>query len=173
MPAIESEFIDAVLAPYRPECKYLKSAYWERGGRHSNGKTSGLLGLHGTCAIGKPFYIKDTGHFNAVEFNLCYNQLMYCLVAVCARHKLLDVFSGWDFSEFQLRQLPDMVIAEFSSTFHKPMRSESFEGRIDIVQASITRQGSIVLPTTCSFNDHNGGKAEGKVMMVILNRNRS
>src|SRR6188768_4512201 len=34
--------------------------------------------------VGQPaWYIRDTGHFNAIEFNICYNQIVYVLLAQC------------------------------------------------------------------------------------------
>jgi hypothetical protein len=167
--AIGSEVLEQVLAPYKPDCRYLKSAFLESGEARDDGN-SGPVVLSGTCEIARSCYIDDTGHFNAVEFNICYNQLAYCLVATCAQYELLNVFEGWNFDQFKRRQLPDMLIAEFSSAFRKPMKAAHFEGRVSIEKASMNRKGTIFLSTVCSFFDSDGGNAEGKVLIAIVNQ---
>ena len=42
-----------------------------------------LITGKGRFSIPESCYIDSTGHFNAVEFNICYNQLAYVLFAGC------------------------------------------------------------------------------------------
>jgi hypothetical protein len=168
--AISSDMLEQILAPYKPDCRYLTSAIMDTGEHRDSTHSPGAVVLYGACGIAESCYIDDTGHFNAVEFNICYNQLVYCLIAACAEHQLLDVLSGWNFEEFKRRQLPDILIAEYSSVFRKPMKATCFEGRVSIEKASTNRKGTIFLSTTCSFYDSDGGDSEGKVLLAIVNR---
>jgi hypothetical protein len=65
-------------------------------------------------AIPESCYIDDTGHFNAVEFNICFNQLAYVLFGKCVdagilqklRHEKVNVIS---FPDYKLHRLPSML----------------------------------------------------------------
>lgn len=59
-----------VLNPYKAHCKYLKSAQvTKEGDPHDGGRVIGRCEF----SIPQSCYIDDTGHFNSVEFNICYN----------------------------------------------------------------------------------------------------
>lgn len=170
---IETQMLEQVLEPYLPNCRYLKQAFLDRAPTKQGDTAPALVGLYGPCSIPESCYIRDTGHFNAVEFNICYNQLTYCLIAACAHHKALDVFADWDFEEFKRRQLPDVLIAKYSSEFHKPMKSHALNGRVDIMGAKTNRKGTIFLDMRCTFNDGAEGSATGNVALAIVNRKYS
>ena len=74
-----------ILIPYKPHCRYFQNAF---------------LTARGEFSISESCYIAETGHFNAVEFNICFNQLSYYLIAECSHHQLLNDFSGWDINKF-------------------------------------------------------------------------
>jgi len=83
--AIANEFTAEILKPYRENATYLKAAEIVE----VNDKTA-IAGTDQKLIIGKgrfsipeSCYIDSTGHFNAVEFNICYNQLAYVLFAGC------------------------------------------------------------------------------------------
>src|SRR5205823_5095442 len=85
---ISDAFISKILAPYKQNAKYLKSAlildYYERGFDDQIPKSAiELVNIEGNFSISESCYIDDTGHFNSVEFNICYNQLAYVLFAKC------------------------------------------------------------------------------------------
>src|SRR5690348_5245638 len=89
--AVSAALLENVLAPYKPHCRYLQRAHVvsgsERAGLPASKGTE--VSAHGDFAIPESCYIADTGHFNAVEFNICYNQLAYTLLAACVEHKWL------------------------------------------------------------------------------------
>jgi FcoT-like thioesterase domain len=161
--AVEGALLERVLTPYKPHCRYLKSGVWEAGppGSDYAARLSGALSIPSSC------YIDDTGHFNSVEFNICYNQLMYVLMAQCVLSDLLSPFSRWTFEEFLRRQLPDVLILDFASRFRRPMRPSAFRGSIDFMD-SIERRGMVFVNTRCSFEDDHGGYCEGKVTLTIV-----
>jgi hypothetical protein len=154
--------VERVLSPYKLRCRYLLRATAER-----NPCKERLVAARGEFAIPESCYIAATGHFNAVEFNICYNQLAYCLMAVCIEHTLLHAFSRWNLNEFSRRQLSDFLIVQFSSSFRKPLKSEAFYGRVEINRIS-RRQDTIFLKTTCHFDDRCGGESAGGALIAVI-----
>jgi hypothetical protein len=154
-----------VLAPYKPHCRYLTRSIVELpepGADH-------LVRLRGELGISSSCYIDETGHFNSVEFNLCYNQMIYTLMAQCVASSLLSAFHAMTLEDYFARQLPDVLIHEFSSKFRRPLNARVFTGTVSIVEAQ-DRHRFIVLGTHCTFEDGLGGTAQGDVSLAIVNR---
>ena len=164
---ISDSTLETVLTPYKPHCRYLRSATVE-----TNGNGASLLKAHGRFSIPESCYIADTGHFNAVEFNICYNQLTYCLLAQAIDNQLLDALRTWSLSEFTRRQLSDFLIVNFSSTFRQPLNARHFEGWVQINKIFV-RQRNIFMKTSCGFDDLSGATSHGGAVIVILNDERS
>jgi hypothetical protein len=80
--AVDSAVLAVVLAPYKLNCRYLLSVVAEYGQ-----KGCSLASARAEFSIPESCYIASTGHFNAVEFNICYNQLAYSLMG--------SRISGW------------------------------------------------------------------------------
>ena len=164
--------LEQVLKPYKPGCRYLKSALLEytadaplslaRG--HPG---TGPLMARGRFSIPESCYIASTGHFNAVEYTLCYNQLGHYLLAECFRHRLLAPALDWTLSEYLRRQLSDCLLAEFSCTFHGPINSLGFEGWVSFEKVT-ARSKATFIQTRCGFSDGQGGQAEGEVLLALL-----
>lgn len=162
---VGAELQARVLAPYKPHCRYLKSSVVElpeAGADH-------LVRLHGELGIPSSCYIDETGHFNSVEFNICYNQLIYTLMAQCVASSILPAFGAMTLGEYFARQLPDVLIHEFSSKFRRPLDARAFRGTVSIVEAQ-DRRKFLVLATHCTFEDGHGGTAQGEVSLAIVNR---
>ncbi len=166
----DPDILALVLRPYIPQCRYVETARTEVGRPRKEGEAPSLVGIYAKCAIPATFYIEDTGHFNAVEFNLCYNQLAYYAIAASVKHKLLDVFSAWDMEEYRRRQLPDVLISKLSSHFIRPVHGAAFEGWLDITKASTSSKGHIFLTMDVSFTDSHDGLAKGEVTLAIVSR---
>lgn len=168
----DNSLLKRILIPYKENCHYLQNASVEYQSadfaNQKESKHSALLVAKGKFSIVQSCYIVDTGHFNAVEFNICYNQLAYYLLAECVQHQLLDKFKTWDIQTYIRRQLSDILIVRFSSTFQKPICSAAFNGYVEIIRA-FTRKNAFFIQTTCGFNDNDGGSATGSVLFVILN----
>ena len=159
--AVDPRLLARVLTPYKPHCRYLRSAVIRYTGARSIARASGTFAIPESC------YIASTGHFNAVEFNICYNQLTYCLLAKCIEDRVLAAFHGWTLAEFSRRQLSDYLIARFFSAFHKPLTAPTFQGEVEIAQVAIRRDATF-MKTVCRFSDHDGGRAEGGATIAIL-----
>jgi hypothetical protein len=165
--AVSDSTLEFVLAPYKLHCRYLQTATVEKG---CNGTPA--VTARGRFAIAESCYIADTGHFNAVEFNICYNQLTYCLLAQAIDNQFLDVLRTWSLPEFSRRQLSDFLILQFSSKFRKPLNARRFDGRVEINKITIFK-GNIFMKTSCSFEDSHGATADGGALIVILGNGQS
>jgi hypothetical protein len=176
-PAVEigDTFVADILKPYRPHARYLKSAridhYLDRS-TDSSAKGSGLMSGTGRFSIPESCYIDDTGHFNAVEFNICYNQLAYVLFGKCVeagilqklRHEKVDVIS---FPDYKLHQLPSMLIVSIEGVrFFKQLRSDDFGGRFTLDRVAPVG-GAWFFFTSIAFSDAEGVKAKGSIVLAF------
>ena len=104
--AVGAGLLDRVLTPYKTTCRYLLDATvrYPRAARS-------IAAASGTFSIPESCYIASTGHFNAVEFNICYNQIVYFSIAKAVQERLSPAFEGWTLEDFWRRQLPDIRIS--------------------------------------------------------------
>jgi hypothetical protein len=175
---VSSGLLERFLAPYKENCRYLKRAYFLDNLSDSasdNLPQKSDLGnawlIKGEFAIPESCYIDDTGHFNSVEFNICYNQLFYIAIAYLVQHQLLKEMSDWDLETYQRRQLRDFLIVKFSSAFKQPIDSDAFEGILSINKCA--KRGNLIwLKTSCAFYDRQG-RSEGEVTIAVLNEESS
>ncbi len=165
--ATDRELLSLVLRPYRVHCQYLRTAVLEVAPNQ-------MPTVSGDFEIGESCYIDDTGHFNSVEFNICYNQLIYYLIAKSVQEDLLPALQGWTLDDFWRSQLPDIMITDFSSRFKRKMRGRKFSGSVSLADVVRLDQSAwwkplIVLHTSCRFWDEPGGLSVGKVTIAITN----
>jgi hypothetical protein len=162
--ALNAELLDDVLACYKPHCRYL--ATLDVDGRRGSG----------TFAIPESCYIDDTGHLNAVEVNICYNQLLYAMIATAVRDGTEPVFESWTMDEFWRRRLGDILIARFTAEFRKPIDARAFHGALTFERVVARRLRPDAVPfvsldTTFRFWDDGGdagGVAEGSARVAIV-----
>ncbi len=164
--------LDEVLKPYKPDCRYLKSVsleYTDDALSRLSGEapSPGVLTARGRFSIPDSCYIASTGHFNAVEYNICYNQLSYYLMAECIQHRLLAPVIDWSYPEYLRRQLPDCLIVEFTSAFRRPIDSLDFEGRVSFDRVKVKSKATFI-QTSCGFSDGQAGQAEGTAVLALL-----
>ena len=154
-----------VLRPYKQHCEYLKSAIVTP--RDDATITRCEFAIPESC------YIDDTGHLNAVEVTICYNQMLYYTIAAAVRWGLFPEFAGWTMSDYWKHQLPDILIARFPSRFHRPIDPRAFEGEIEF--RSVRRQTPgggapmLVVDTGFQYWDAGGGRCRGEVDIAVLN----
>ena len=171
--AISPAFIGEILHPYRQHSRYLK----EVTVTHFRDKTSegpatagGLITAEGRFAIEESCYIDDTGHFNAVEFNICYTQLAYVMFGKCVADGLMqrlrcERVEVPTFSEFKRHQLPNMVIVNIESRYYRQLDSRSFKGTLCLERVSPVG-GAWFFFTSMTFADREGVKAKGSVVLA-------
>lgn len=164
--AINPDLLESVLLPYKEHCKYLKKM-------SVAGESPGLITATGEFSIPDSCYIDDTGHFNSVEFHICYNQFIYVLLAYCVEHNLFGAMGGMDMEEYRRRQLPDILLAQFSTSFKRPiLHADRFTGTLTIKRVS-ARGKTIFVKTYCTFHDDAGGFSEGEMLLAILESARA
>lgn len=164
--ANDAGLLARVLRPYKPHCRYVRSAavHLERDADEGERWVA-----RGEFAIADSCYIDDTGHFNSVEFNICYNQLVYFAIAKAVDEQVFAAFAGWSIDDFWRKQLPDILITRFESCFHKPVRPRSFHGEVSFGKPRSARSKMLMLRTRCRFWDDHGGHCDGQVGLVVLN----
>ncbi len=180
---IAESFVADVLKPYRENAKYLKSARIT----HCDGKTSTSEGKAfvtgvGRFAIPESCYIDDTGHFNAVEFNICYNQLAYVIFGKCLEAGLIQKINAGlqklsderanglslTMTDYKRDQLPCMLIVSIEGVrFFKQMKSGDFEGELSINRVAPLGPAWFFY-TSITFSDSEGVKAKGSVVLAYV-----
>ncbi len=163
----DTSLCDKVLEAYFPNTRYLKSGVIQK---KDTGMTSDLVSATCEFAIPESCYINDTGHFNSVEFNICYNQMMYYAIAMSVKHGLMSSLSHWDLSTYFAKQLPDILIVSFKSKFKKPINARSFFGYIDFHSSRVVkgRKSMLFMKTDCGFRDADGGDCYGSVDLAVV-----
>ncbi|MCM6772499.1 FcoT family thioesterase [Nocardia sp. CDC159] len=160
---VEPEFLAEVQRCYKPHCRYLRTA-----SVRTDGET--VVGT-GEFGIGAPCYIDDTGHLNAVEVIICFNQLMYQTVATVVRHGLHPAFADWAMADFHRRYLPDILIAEVRTEFERPIDSTAFTGEFTLGAADAYTNSAgaqrIALHTGFRFTDGTG-VCHGRIRLVVV-----
>ena len=96
---VSKDLMGIFLAPYKSDCQYLKRALFYYPPQELSGRDLGFIKgdlsgadfgfIKGDFKIPESCYIDDTGHFNSVEFNICYNQIFYILIAYLVQQQLL------------------------------------------------------------------------------------
>lgn len=161
----DPDLLARVLRCYKRHCKYLTSCAVASGG--------GQVKASGQFEIGESCYIEDTGHLNAVEVNICFNQILYYAIAMSVREDLVPVFADWTLEEYWARQLPDIMISRFHSTFRRPIDRRSFFGEFELRDVQVRRlprsaSPLIALDTAFHFSDDAGGHANGEVTVAVV-----
>jgi hypothetical protein len=171
--AIADEFTAEILKPYRENATYLKAAEITEVNDKSAiaGTDQKLIVGKGRFSIPESCYIDSTGHFNAVEFNICYNQLAYVLFAGCINAGLMSKVRAGDveiptMSEFKRHQLPAMMIVALESRYFKPLDSKDFTAELSINKISAVGNAWFFF-TTITFSDSEGVKAKGSVTLAF------
>ncbi len=161
--SIQGGFLSRVLTPYRENCRYLRAAELET----SNAGYPHNLQMHGDFAIGESCYIDDTGHFNAVEFNICYNQIAYTHLGYCIEQGLLPELANFGNGVFYHKQLSNFLIASISSSYAKELNPRRFRGTFGI-RLIRRRRNCTFIKTECRFSDFEAGASEGEVTLAVL-----
>lgn len=160
---IDFRFISQVLTPYRSHCWYLKKASFET--KEDEG-VQGLI-MHGEFSIKDSCYIDDTGHFNAVEYNICFNQIAYLHLAHAIRYQLIPELNDYQLEAFFSKQLSHFLIAGLQSNFQSLINAKQFYGTFGIHSIKKTSKCTF-MKTYCLFSDGQEGKSKGEVTLAIL-----
>jgi len=146
--------MEAMLRPYFPQCRYLLDADMDFP------RAEGRFSIEDSC------YIESTGHFNAVELPICYNQLAYVFFGHIIRGGLVDQFSDIDFEGFRKNQLM-AVITKMEGRFRGEINPRDFRGEIELKKTRKPGEDRYIADTSFKFWDKNSGRAEGKILLAL------
>ncbi|OYN76044.1 FcoT family thioesterase [Mycolicibacterium sphagni] len=159
----DSVLLNRTMTPYvGKDTVYLKHATVAR--RENLIVGTGELGFDRSC------YIEETGHFNAVEFIISYNQLIYYTLAASVRDHLIPELSSWTMDDYWQRQLPSVLISKMSTRFRQPINSRSYRGVLTITDIEFRQRSRplLALQTTIEFSDDGVGSAVGELEIVLV-----
>ena len=161
---LAEDFMSQVLRPYKVD--YVRKATIQ----HPAEGPSPLekVVIKGELSIDEPVYIQDTGHFNAVEFTMCYNMLVYMLIGHCVSNGLIDELRHVDYDEFMKRQLSDVLIVELGQRFRSPITSALFFGEVAITEV-FRKNTNVFMRTRAKFSNGATGYADGEILLVFIN----
>ena len=158
-----SDLMQQILKPYRQHTTYLQKASYTI---NTDNAVQGLT-IKGEFKIGDSCYIDDTGHFNAVEFNICYNQLAYVHLGHSIKQGLIPALSGFGDGLFFQKQLSHFLIANLNSSYRRQLNSDHFYGEFGIKELTIKEKCTFI-KTYINFYDDGKGKSEGEVTLAVL-----
>ena len=160
---VSPAFLSRVLTPYRKHCCYLKNANFQ------SQPEFGIKGLtmHGEFKIDDSCYIDDTGHFNAVEYNICFNQIAYLHLAHCIENGLIPELADFELDSFFEKQLSHFLIAGIGSSFQSFINARHFYGMFGINSIKKTSKCTFI-KTYCLFSDDEKGRSKGEVTLAIM-----
>jgi len=169
---IEPDFVVDILRPYKCNARYLKAATITQihAKASENARALALVTASGQFAIPESCYIDDTGHFNAVEFNICFNQLAYVMFGKCVEagifHKLrCERLKVPSLAEYKRDQLPAMVIVSIESRYYKQLNSREFTATLSLDKIASVGVAWF-FSCSVSFADADGVKAKGAVLLA-------
>ena len=179
---IAPDFLARMLRPYQPTgTVYLRSAT-VRDTCLSNPAppTRALFSTSGVFSIGSSCYIQATGHFNAVEFLICYNQLAYSTFGYLIQSGVFrngtptrlpqecrEMVSKISMERFLDHQLSSMLILKCTTRFREPINARSFTGHLSVNRLTY-HKGAFLADTRCVFTGSAGGSAEGDVLLAYV-----
>ena len=147
--------LERVLSLYREECQFLKEAelsYPE---------------IRGRFVIPQSFYLEPeirTGHFNAVDMLICYNQLAFAFFGEAIKHKLI-----LEFPYEELKRMPierAFIVGMDNVRFKEVIDPQEFEGKVTLLQVTPKKDKRLYfLRTEYNFS---GGKAIGNIDLALV-----
>lgn len=161
---IPEDLLVKVLEPYAYKgCRYLIDAEYKA--------TENSVLAYGNFTVPESAYIRSTGHFNAVELLLCFNQLAYSAFAPAIVNEEIPVLVGWSIEDYFNYQLPSMLIKTTSSRFRRPINAHKFSARLLCENFEVINRSLRYLKVPCAieFWDDDGGSAFGEVELAALN----
>ena len=177
---LDPTFMGQILSPYRPTgTDYLKSARVTQSCLWDDGQDADtILTLEGRYSIHSSCYIQSTGHFNAVEFLICYNQLAYAAFGYLVKSRMADSdnlvntsvasrehFSKLSYDDYLQQQLSSMFILKAATRFKRVISAADFTGELKLTKF-LHRSGACFANSFCSFRDDAGGYADGEVLLA-------
>ncbi|MFV0496283.1 FcoT family thioesterase [Mycobacterium sp.] len=158
------DLLARVLEPYAHKgCRYLLDARYRA--------TEGSVLAYGNFTIDESAYIRSTGHFNAVESMLCFNQLAYSAFAPAVDNGEIAALRGWSIDDYCRLQLSSMLIKRAETRFRRLLDARSFSARLLCRDFQVVERSwrYLSIPCAIEFWDDNGGSASAEVELAAFN----
>jgi hypothetical protein len=156
---VRQEILDTMLQAYYPECRYLKEANFD------------FPKMESKFSIPKTFYGSQSGHFNATEMMMCYNQMSYAFFAKSLEEGLIEPVGTLPLNEFIKCQMGNCLLARLNNIkFKSQIDAKDFSGKI-VLKKSPKRGNNVFVTTDFSFYDTNGGYASGEALIAFITKN--
>ncbi|HEU5471213.1 MAG TPA: FcoT family thioesterase [Actinophytocola sp.] len=112
----------------------------------------------------------DTGMLGGAEFGICYEQLVRFLIASSIKERSVPELEGWATGDYWAGQVPDLHVVRLNSAFRSPVDSSAFFGEVALASftESTVRRPILLIDTTCRFWDGESGRADGEVLLALL-----
>ncbi|ODS22733.1 hypothetical protein AB835_12595 [Candidatus Endobugula sertula] len=176
---ISDNIIHKILLPYRKKnALYLKKAKMI----NLEEKENGILSIVGDFEINDSCYVDSTGHFNAVELIICFNQLAYVLFGYAFSHNLFkyfpikngtteakEILTLMTLDNYLDEQLSAMFILKSEQSFQAVINPNSFQCFLQVVQI-FYRNKIFFIKTRSTFSDDGNGKAKSKITLAYVVR---
>jgi hypothetical protein len=188
LPHLQSQELLGDIWFYRMDCRYLQDAWlehpfgYEPASLFNNENEEIFIRAHGNFNIPTSFYLAPPDddaeyatfrHFNAVDSNLCFNQLAYVLSMEGCKSGLVPLEKfGVDPEHVRCRKVAvNMMIAKINTTFVRPINPSGFTGWIAI-RTIYEKKGMPFMEMEFEFSDIEGpGLAVGDCRGVVFVQN--
>lgn len=184
LPHLSSQELLGDIWFYRPECQYVKDAWLEYPDGYDpsrlidNESEKTFFRAHGQFSIPASFYVKQSDasgeyaalrHFNAVDANICFNQLAYVMLLEGCDKNLLNLCDlGFHPDDSRSRRsMVNMMISKINTTFVRPIAPNDFEGWV-AARKIYKRKDLPFIDIEFQFEDKKGGLAVGTCRGVIF-----
>jgi hypothetical protein len=167
-PTISEAFLAGALNAYRTHARYLKSAKIthldENAALPDAAHNDNIMSATGRFSIPVSCLYVSGGHFCAVEFNICYQQLACVVFGKCVEAGLMPGYPSFPHGGCEP---PPIAIACMEGVrFLKQVQSDDFQAALTITR--ICFEGSVcLLFTSIAFSDREGLKAKGSVVLTF------
>lgn len=159
--ATDAELLNRAMAPYRAKgaiaLREVLSVTYADGG----------LTAVGAFAIEESCYIDRTGHFNAVELVISFNQLTYATLAHAIRDNLVPLLDEWTLADYWERQLPNVLITRLDSRYRRPLDAAAYRGTLTLRDFAFRNRSRPVVGFSASMQFADGGTGDAFVDVDI------
>lgn len=97
-------------------------------------KQNKIILSYSRLGVDKPWYCDDTGHMNAVELNLSFNQLMYVTIGHSICNGWIPELNDKSQDYFFEKYWEDFLITKIESKFKAPVNVSEFSGLLRITK---------------------------------------
>ena len=150
---IRESTLEEVLGWYKPEARYLQEAELDYP------EATGLFRIPQSV-----YLLQSTGHLNAVDLLICYNQLVFSTFIEATQLNLVQELQGVSLDQKE-RLGRGLIVGINNVKFKRPIYPREFKGNITIKEV-IPKKGN-TLYFFKTYYDFEESKATGEIDLVL------